>query len=95
MVHSQLRIPPTEQHSTPTIHFDHVHGSQIISLVIVSSLLVFFLSVLSLAPDGGLQAPEWNSEGSQSFREWYTELMAWLAVTGPKFPPQSQAGTTQ
>ena len=45
--------------------------------------------------DGSLTAPTWDSEGNVPFREYYTELMAWLAVTGPKNPPQAQAGAIQ
>ena len=48
-----------------------------------------------LSADGGLQAPEWNSEGPQTFREYYTELMAWLAITGARHPPSAQAGALQ
>ena len=80
---------------TPIGHSEPVHMSLIIGLVVAGVLLVFFLSLVAMTPNGGLDAPEWNPEGTQSFREWYTELMAWLAVTGPKYPPQAQAGAIQ
>ena len=65
------------------------------NIIAQTLLLAFTLSFLIMTADGGLQAPEWNSEGPVSFREYYTELMAWLAITGPKHPPQAQAGALQ
>ena len=58
-------------------------------------LLAFTFSITMLVANGGLEAPEWNSEGPVPFRQYYTELMAWLAITGPKYPPSAQAGALQ
>ena len=81
----------------PTNRIALIHGSaiQIINIVLVTMFRALFLTIFILVADGGLTAPTWDSEGPVSFRRYYTELMAWLAVTGPKNPPQAQAGAIQ
>ena len=50
-VHESDAVPPT-------VHFEPVHRSHLIGLVVTGALLVFFLSLVAMTPNGGLDAPE-------------------------------------